>query len=152
MINLEIKILRFLNDSTLNELRKELTLFSKGFIYIRGRASPESNPKFEDYLCHFRQKWRKLYLRIFKEHCDLYCYFCDRNHFNTKRNCNSIGDIIWATECQLADVNFTRDICHFTRHIIRNTLHLQKLQDTESSRISRAHSLFEEEFEKVTTS
>jgi len=152
MINLEVKILRFLNDPILNNLRKDLTLFSKGLIYIRGRASPESNLKFEDYLRHFRRKWRKLYLRLFKEHSNIYWYFCDRNHFNTEQNFNSIRDIFWATEHQLLDVNFTRDICHFTRHIIRDTLHLQNLQDTESSRIDRAHSLFEEEFEEDSTS
>ena len=147
MINLETKILRFLNDHILNKLRKDLTLLSKGLIYIPGRISPEPDLEFEDYLRHFRQKWKKLYSRIFREHSDLYWYFCDRNHFSTEQNFNSIGDIIWATEHQLLDINFTRDICHFTRHIIRNTIHLQGVQATEQSRFDRAHSLFEEEFE-----
>jgi len=151
MINLEIKILRFLNDPILNKFRKDLTLFSKGIIYIQGKALPEPNLEFKAYLQHFERKWRKLYLRIFREHSHLYWYFCDRSHFNTEQNLNSIGDIIRATEHQLFDVNFTRDICQLTRQIIRNTLHLQKLQDTEASRIDRAHSLFEEEFEEVTT-
>jgi len=146
MINLEIKILRFLNDSFLNKLRRDLALLSRSFIYIQGRTS------FEDYLRHFRRKWRKLYSRIFREHSDLYWYFCSRNHFITEQNLNSIGDILWATERQLLDVNLTRDICHFTRHIIRDTLHLQELQVTEKSRIDRAHSLFEEEFEEDITS
>ena len=152
MINLEIKILRLLNDHILNKLRKDLTLFSRDLVYIPGRTSPEPDLEFEDYLWHFRQKWKKLYSRIFREHSDLYWYFCDRNHFYTEQNLNSIEDILWATERQLLDVNLTRDICHFTRHIIRDTLHLQELQITEKSRIDRAHSLFEEEFEEDITS
>jgi len=152
MINLEIKILRFLNDHILNILRKDLTLFSKGIIYIPGRTSPEPDLDFEDHLWHFRQKWKKLYSRIFREHSDLYWYFCDRNHFITEQNFSSIGDIIRATEHQLLDVNLTRDICHFTRHLIRNTIHLQEVQATEQSRLHRAHSLFEEEFESQSSS
>jgi len=152
MKNLEIKILRYLNDPILNIHRKDLLLLSKGLIYLRGKKSPETNLGFENYLRYFLRKWKKLYSRIFQEHSCLYWYFsCRDNHFKLEQDLKSIGDITWATECQLYGINLTRDICHFARHILRDTIHLQEIQDTEELRINRAHSLVAEEFEGVTT-
>jgi len=147
MINLELKILRYLNDPVLNNYRKDLFLFNKGVVYLPGKASPEEDLKFEDHLHHYSRKWRKLYTRIFKKHSDLYWYFCQNNHFNTEQNLLSIGDITWASENQLFDVNLTRDICHLVRHFIQNTIHLQKIQHTEESRVNLARKLFYEEFD-----
>jgi len=147
MINLEIKILRYLNDPILNKYRKELNLFNKGVVFLPGKDHPEENLKFEDLLKHFYRKWTKLYTRVYNTHCDLYWYFCKDNHFNTEQNLLCIGDIIWASENQLYDVNLTRDICHFARQFIRVSINLQNIQPTEEFRINLASSLFYEEFE-----
>jgi len=147
MINLELKILRYLNDPVLNNYRKDLFLFNKGVVYLPGKALPEEDLKFEDLLHHYSRKWKRLYTRIYKKHSNLYWYFCRDNHFKTNRNLLSIGDIFWASENQLNDVNLTRDICYFARHFIGNTIHLQNIQPTEELCINLASSLFHEEFD-----
>jgi len=68
MINLELKILRYLNDPILNNYRKDLFLFNKGVIYLPGKALPEEDLKFEDLLHHYFRKWKRLHTRIYKKH------------------------------------------------------------------------------------
>jgi len=148
MINLEIKILRFLNDPILNKYRKNLFLLSKGSIHTPGKESPKVNPQFKDYLHHYLRKWKILYTRIYSSHCDLYWYFVQDNRFITDRNVLSIGDILWATRSQLIEINFIRDICHFTRHFIRHSFHLQNIQLREEACIKQASILYNHEFEQ----
>ena len=147
MRNLESKLLRYLNDPALNKYRKDINIFSKGIIFNPVTKSPKENPKFEDFLFHYIQKWKRLYSRIHRSHHDLYKHFRSYNRFNLDRNLASIGDILWASSNQLLDINFSRDICHFTREIIRGTIHLQKIQTREESRINLASELLNEEFE-----
>jgi len=148
MRNLETKLLHYLNDPVLNNYRKDINLFSKGIILNPVTASPKENPKFEDYFYHYIQKWKRLYTRIHRSHCDLYNFFRSYNRFNIDQNLLSIGDILWVlTNNQLSDINFSRDVCYFTREFIRGIISLQKIQSTEESRINIASTLFHEEFE-----
>jgi len=147
MRNLESKLLRYLNDPILNKYRKDINIFSKGIIFNPVTKSPKKNPKFEDYLHHYIQKWKRLYNRISRSHRELYKHFRSYNRFNLDQNLSSIGDILWVSNNQLSDINFSRDICHLTRELIRGTIRLQKIQSTEESRVNLARELFIEEFE-----
>jgi len=147
MRNLESKLLRYLNDPVLNKYRKDINTFSKGIIFNPVTKSPKENPNFEDFLFHYIQKWKRLYSRIHRSHHELYKHFRSYNRLNLDRNLRSIGDILWASSHQLLDINFSRDICHFTREFIRGTIHLQKIQPREESRINLASELLNEEFE-----
>jgi len=146
MRNLESKLLRYLNDPVLNKYRKDINIFSKGIIFNPVTKSPKENPKFEDFLFHYIQKWKRLYIRIQRSHHELYKHFRSYNRFNLDRNLKSIGDILWVSRNQLSDINFSRDICHLTRELIRGTIHLQKIQPTEESRVSLASELLNEQF------
>jgi len=64
------------------------------------------------------------------------------------RNLKSIGDILWVSNNQLSDINFSRDICHLAREFIRGTIHLQKIQSAEESRANLACELLNEQFER----
>jgi len=147
MRNLETKLLHYLNDPVLNTYRKDINLFSKGIIFKPVTASPKVNPKFEDYFYHYIQKWKRLYARIYRSHRELYRHFRRYNKFNIDQNLLSIGDILWVTNNQLSDINFSRDICYFSREFIRGTIRLQTIQAAEESRVNLAHELINEEFE-----
>jgi len=147
MKNLETKLFRYLNDPVLNNYRKDINIFSKGIIFNPVTATPKENPKFEDYLYHYIQKWKRLYYRIYRSHRDLYRHFRSYNRLNIEQNLRSVGDILWVSNNQFSDINFSRDICHFTRELIRGTIRLQKIQSTEESRVNLARELLNQEFE-----
>jgi len=147
MRNLETKLLHYLNDPILNNYRKDINLFSKGVILNPTTASLKVNPTFEDYFYHYIQKWKRLYARIYRSHRELYRHFRRYNRFNIDRTSLSIGDILWVSKNQLSDINFSRDICYFSRELIRGNIHLQTIQATEESRINLARELIIEELE-----
>jgi len=151
MRNLESKLLRYLNDPVLNKYRKDINIFSKGIILNPITKSQKENPKFEDFLYYYIQKWKRLYIRIQQSHHDLYKHFRSYNRFNLDRNLKSIGDILWVSNNQLSDINFSRDICHLAREFIRSTIHLQKIQSAEESRVNLACELLNEQFEREIT-
>jgi len=118
---LEVHLLRYINDLDLNYHIDELQLLSEGEACINRVYRPVGFIPLEQLTRHFEYKWEVVSLRLRIAHSALYDFFNSENLYNFVEIPRSHEEVTQKTEKRLLQIELTRDICHITLQLIRNT-------------------------------
>jgi len=141
---LEILLLRYINDSDLDQHIEELQLISEGEVRIDRNYQPIESIPFERLIRHFNYKWEVAYLRLRIAHSALYDFFNSENLYIFDDTPHSHKQIIQITKRRLSRIDFTGNICRTTLLLIQNNFSPTLLSNFQRDHLQIAYLILDQ--------
>ena len=141
---LETLLLRYINDSDLDQHIDELQLISEGEVRTDGDFQPIESIPIEGLIRHFNYKWEVAYLRLRIAHSALYDFFNSENLYNFDETPHSHEQVIQITKRRLFRIDLTGDICHTTLLLIQNNFSPTFLSNSQRDHLQIAYRILDQ--------